>query len=197
VFFSLRIDIYRGVAQKMMEKLTPAYYIKRKDFTPLFILPLIGVGLIFGIGWFTNQPIKSTETSLALGTKLNDVMSRIEVGINKQDYIREMQDLNIKVNNFKRDKNSLKVRNGANLLAVTKQLFEASDAKNELTDQWEPNTKWSIARKAYLTLENCNQNNQECFTLKQETELAILEANKLLESLGMNKIEDSQKNQKP
>jgi hypothetical protein len=163
--------------KKIQEKFTINYYLKRKDFTPIIILPIFSIGLIYGIGWLINKPIDSTESSLGLYTKISDVMSRIEVGMNRDDYNKQMQELNVKINNFKLDSDSIKVRNGANILAVSSLLIKANDSM--LGPIWYPKPNWTLARDSYNILENCRLKGEGCFNIKQSTELQLYTLNNM------------------
>jgi hypothetical protein len=167
--------------KNIQERFTVSYYINRKDFTPMIILPIIAIGLVYGIGWLINKPIDSTESSSELYTKINDVMSRIEVGMNKDDYNKQMQELNVKINNFKLDSNSVKGHNGANLLSVSQWLLDANDSMElmpEMDDPyhkiWNPQSKWINARHSYKILEACKLKGEGCFTLKHQLNFSYI-----------------------
>lgn len=116
---------------------------------------------------------KSTPESEALVEKIDEVHSKIKVGINYIDYGREAQDIQILKDKLEKSKKSDALRYRGNLMATAENLIEAS--RKESREDWDPQFLWEQSGITYLMMEACQTKGEHCTKDSSSARMSAIE----------------------
>lgn len=112
--------------------------------------------------------VKSTPKSEALLEEIYKAQSITKADVNYRDYQKFAQNLQIKLDNFEREKVSQKLKYAGNLAATVESYIEASEKSSS---EWEPESDWRMAEKKYATILTCQEKGQDCYALAEKFSL--------------------------
>ena len=132
---------------------------------------------------------KSTPESEVLLSEIHATQSKTKVGINYMDYSKVAQELQIKLDDFERSKESKKIKYAGNLVATAESYVKA--ANKESGEDWSPHYHWEQAGWSYEYMQNCQTKGDNCYKFDEQSELTMdlitrstKEAQKFLDALN-------------
>jgi hypothetical protein len=97
------------------------------------------------------------------------LQSKTAAGISYDDYAREAQELQVKLDAFERNDKSGRLKYGANLAFSASVLISAAERNQD--GEWKPRTGWNVANMAIQTLDECLEKNRNCYKLAENSAL--------------------------
>ena len=87
------------------------------------------------------------------------------------DYSKVAQELQIKLDNFERSKESKKIKYAGNLVATAESYIKA--ASKESGEDWSPHYHWGQAGWSYEYMQNCQAKGDNCYKFDEQLDLTM------------------------